>query len=291
MPELPEVETVVRMLRPDMQGRTIRRVAVSWPRTVGGSVEGFARAVEGARVRELRRRGKFLLFELQRKGRPAGHMLGHLRMTGRMQVEPRGSAQSPYERVRLELDGGRDLVFVDVRKFGRLTYLDPLSLELEHLGPEPLDKGFRASELHASLRARRRRLKPLLLDQTVVAGLGNIYVDEALHAAGLHPLTMSHRVPEPLSARLHAAIQRILRKAIRRHGSSFDTFYRTPQGQPGTYQDEFCVYGRAGQPCRTCGMQIERMVVGQRGTHFCPRCQPPPRVSKRQKSRRRPRAR
>jgi formamidopyrimidine-DNA glycosylase len=256
---------------------------VAWARTVGGSAEDFKRHVEGARVSDVRRRGKYRLFALERDGKYAGSMLGHLRMTGRMQVEPRGGERSPYERVRLELDDGRDFVFVDVRKFGRLTYLEPMSFELEHLGPEPLDKEFRASHLHANLRSRRRLLKPLLLDQTVVAGLGNIYVDEALHAARLHPLTMSHRVDEARSTALHAAIQRILKKAIKRQGSSFDTFYRTPEGQPGSYQAEFQVYGRAGKPCRTCGAKIERTVVGQRGTHFCPRCQPAPRVPKARK--------
>jgi formamidopyrimidine-DNA glycosylase len=195
-------------------------------------------------------------------------------MTGRLLLVEIGEAPGRFERVRLGLDDGQALVFADVRKFGRLELVPESGEPFGHLGPEPLERGFTASCLRAALAARRRALKPLLLDQAVVAGLGNIYVDESLHRAGLHPLERSDRVTADGARRLRAAIRSVLSTAIRREGSSFDTFYRTPEGQPGRYQERFRVYGREGLPCRTCRTAIVRTVVGQRGTHHCPRCQP-----------------
>ena len=145
------------------------------------------------------------------------------------------------------------------------------------LGPEPLEDGFTAESFRRALLARRRVLKPLLLDQSFLAGLGNIYVDEALHRAGLHPLRRSDKLPKRATDRLHAEIRATLTEAIEREGSSFDAFYRTPEGQPGSYQHQFRVYGRAGQPCRTCGRPIRKLVVAQRGTHVCTHCQRAPR--------------
>jgi formamidopyrimidine-DNA glycosylase len=197
-------------------------------------------------------------------------------MTGGFHVLACESAPDAYVRLILDLDDGRRFHFVDVRKFGRLTFTPDWRLALARLGPEPLDDGFTPAGLHAALRARRRRLKPLLLDQAFVAGLGNIYVDEALHEARLHPLRLSDAVDLAAASRLHAAIRRTLAAAIEREGSSFDTFYRTPEGQPGSYQEQFRVYGRDGKPCGACGATIARMVVGQRGTHVCPRCQRAP---------------
>jgi formamidopyrimidine-DNA glycosylase len=278
MPELPEVETVVRLVRPRLVGRTVTHVHVAWPRTLGGSSPARFRArVLGARIRGLRRRAKFAVFELERAGAPAGFLLGHLRMTGRFHVEPSAVDPGPYRRLSLGLDDGHVFHFLDVRKFGRLTFAPNLDALERALGPEPLEADFTAAWLLAGLRARHRQLKPLLLDQRFLAGLGNIYVDEALHAAGLHPRLDSARVDAPGAARLHTAIRAILSAAIEREGSSFDTFYRTPEGQPGQYQEQFRVYGRDGQPCPTCGATLVRLVVGQRGTHVCPCCQPAPR--------------
>ena len=176
----------------------------------------------------------------------------------------------------LPLDRGT-LHFLDVRKFGRLAFhSDPQPLQ-EKYGPEPLEGDFTVPWFRSALRRRRRALKPLLLDQGFLSGLGNIYVDEALFRAGLHPLRRSDRVPGPAVQRLHTAIQGVLTEAIRREGSSFDVFYRTPEGQPGSYQEQFLVYGRDGRPCRSCGRIIKKIVVGQRGTHICTRCQPAPR--------------
>jgi formamidopyrimidine-DNA glycosylase len=198
-------------------------------------------------------------------------------MTGRLYVEAREAPPSPYVRVSLELDDGRALRFLDARKFGRFVYSAEPEAQLAGLGPEPLDDAFTPASFHRALRARRRQIKPLLLDQAFVAGLGNIYVDEALHRARVHPLRLAHTVRAPQAAALHAAIRAVLTAAIERQGSSFDAFYRTPEGLPGSYQHEFQVYGRAGEPCRRCGAVIRRLVVGQRGTHVCPRCQRPPR--------------
>jgi formamidopyrimidine-DNA glycosylase len=274
LPELPEVETVVRLIRPRLEGRAIATADVRWQRTLGGSsARRFSRAVRGARIRRVWRRGKFIVMDLARGGRPAGWLVGHLRMTGRMHVESRSWDPGPYRRLSLGLDDGRTLHFVDPRKFGRIWFTDELDELLGALGPEPLSDEFTPAGLHAALRARRRLLKPLLLDQSFVAGLGNIYSDEALHASRLHPLRRSDRVSAEEAARLHASIRSTLREAILREGSSFDGFYRTPEGQPGGYQDEFRVYGRAGEPCPACGDPIRRIVVAQRGTHLCRRCQ------------------
>lgn len=272
MPELPEVETVVRLIRPKLEGRTVTAARVRWRRTVGA--RNFEAKVVGARVVRVWRRAKFIVADLERGRASAGALLGHLRMTGRMHVEPKGFDPGPYAKVELALDDGCALHFIDVRKFGRFQFRADPMLDLAELGPEPLGDEFTAEWLARALRERRRLLKPLLLDQTFVAGLGNIYVDESLHRAGLHPLALSHRVKPAQAARLHDEIRNVLVEAIAREGSSFDAFYRTPEGNPGSYQDEFRVYGRDGQPCLKCGTQIRRLVVAQRGTHVCPRCQP-----------------
>ena len=278
MPELPEVETVARLVRPALVGRTITRVHAEWERSLGGvSRRRFGAAVRGARLRAVGRRAKYVVIDLERGGRPHGAILVHLRMSGRLHVDDLESEERPYTRVACDLDDGYQLRFIDVRKFGRFVHrLDPSEI-LGPLGPEPLEPGFDGPWLFRELRARRRLRKPLLLDQTFVAGLGNIYVDESLHTARLHPLTPSDRVSRTKAHALAEAIQDTLAEAIRREGSSFDRFYRTPEGQPGSYQDQFRVYGRDGKPCPVCARPIAKLVVGQRGTHLCTRCQPKPR--------------
>jgi formamidopyrimidine-DNA glycosylase len=278
VPELPEVETVARQLRPELVGRRFGSSEVRWARTLGGlAPRAFAAALEGARVSTVERRAKWIVLELSRARRPAGVVCVHLRMTGRLSVDPAGEPPGPWERLRVALDGGNVLRFVDPRKFGRVRFAREPAEVLGALGPEPLGPEFTPEWLARALGARRRLLKPLLLDQTFLAGLGNIYVDEALHAAGLHPLMRSERVPRERAARLCATIRAVLAAAVEREGSSFDPFYRTPEGRPGSYQHLFRVYGRTGEPCRTCGEPIRYLVVGQRGTHVCPRCQPRPR--------------
>ena len=277
MPELPEVETVVRQLRPLVVGATVSGVSVQWPRTVAcPSVRAFRRGLVGLTFQRVWRRAKYLVFELD-NGRK---LVGHLRMTGRFHVEPVSEAPLvTHVRVRCALADGRALVFSDVRKFGRLGLVSSLDEILPPLGPEPLSDGFDPAWMTAALKGCRRQLKPLLLDQSFLAGLGNIYVDESLHRAGIHPLRLSHTVKPAKAALLVATIKQVLGEAISADGSSFDTFYRTPEGKPGDFQDEFTVYGRHGKPCRTCGTTISRIEVGGRGTHFCRRCQAPPRGS------------
>lgn len=282
MPELPEVETTARLVRPDLVGRRIASVRVGWERTLGGAApRTFEEAVVGTKVAAVGRRAKWITIDLVRGGRAAGTILCHLRMTGRLVVDRDGDVK-PYERVALGLVGARGarstLRFLDVRKFGRFRFVEDTSEVFGPLGPEPLGDEFTVESFVESLRARRGALKPLLLDQGFVAGLGNIYVDESLHRAGLHPLRPAASVPRAKAARLHGVIRDVLAEAIEREGSSFDTFYRTPEGQPGAYQHLFRVYGRDGQPCLECGRRIVRIVVGQRGTHLCTKCQPKPRV-------------
>lgn len=274
MPELPEVETIARLIRPRLEGRRIEGCEVRWTRTLGGlSRAAFARAVVGARLARIWRRGKYLVADLDRRGRACGALVGHLRMTGRVHVESAAWDPGPYLKVCLALDDGTSFYFIDVRKFARLCFAREPDLLLGDLGPEPLSDEFTPAWLAESLRSRRRMLKPLLLDQSFLAGIGNIYADESLFRAGLHPLARSERVGPERSAVLCAEIRATLREAIEREGSSFDAFYRTPAGNPGRYQDEFKVYGRVGKPCPRCGGPIVRIVVGQRGTHLCPRCQ------------------
>ena len=250
-----------------------------WERTLGGaSARSFHRAVVDARIARVWRRAKFLVFDLERAGAIAGWLVGHLRMTGRVHVERASWDPGPYVRVSLALDRGRRLHFIDVRKFGRLQFVEDLGAVFADLGPEPLGAEFTAEWFHAALRGRRRMLKPLLLDQTFLAGLGNIYVDEALHEARLHPLRSAATLRRDAVLRLHAAIRRTLAAAIEREGSSFDTFYRTPEGQPGSYQHQFRVYGRTGRPCPVCARPIHKLVVAQRGTHVCAGCQRRPRA-------------
>jgi len=280
MPELPEVETTVRLLRGAVVGRGIRDARVHWPRSVGGGgVDAFRRSVVGARVAALERRGKFAVFRLERRGRAAGALLVHLRMSGRLVVEPARSVGGPWARVELRLDRGV-LRFLDVRKFGRMTFHADPEAVLGQLGPEPLAEDFSPAAFARTLRDKRRSLKPLLLDQSFLAGLGNIYVDESLHRARLHPLRRSDRVPARQAELLLREIRATLREAIEREGSSFDSFYRTPEGRPGRYQEQFRVYGRSGLPCPACSTLVVRLRVGQRGTHVCPRCQPAPRAAR-----------
>jgi len=282
MPELPEVETTASLIRPHAEGREVLGAEVDWVRSLGGaSPDEFAGAIRGATIAAVRRRAKWVVMDLERRGEPSGAILCHLRMTGRLVVDPWEEPPQAYQRVELHLHRAGErrtrLRFLDVRKFGRFRFAPEGAAALEPLGPEPLGPDFTVDRFAADLKARRRSLKPLLLDQGFVAGLGNIYVDESLFLSGLHPLRRSDRVPRARVERLHAAIQSTLAAAIEREGSSFDAFYRTPEGQPGSYQHLFRVYGRDGQPCTDCGRIIKKLVVGQRGTHICTRCQPSPR--------------
>jgi len=271
LPELPEVETIKRTLEIKLAGRTIREVVVLFPGIIGGpSPEEFAAGLADAPVLALRRRGKFLLVEL------AGGktLVIHFRMTGRLVYHAVNTAPAEHTRVIFELTGGGQLHFVDTRKFGRLWLLaDPSTLSsLARLGREPLEEEFTREFLRLGLRRRGTKIKSLLLDQTFIAGLGNIYADEALHLAGLHPEKPARDLSPGEVGRLHRAIRRVLEEGIEHHGTTLRD-YLDGTGTKGRHQDYLRVHSRAGLPCPVCGTRIVRARVGGRSTHFCPCCQ------------------
>lgn len=264
MPELPEVETIARKLKPDLIGRMILAADVRWPRTIAApSAKKFSDQIKRQKILDVGRRAKYLNIQLSEY-----NLLIHLRMSGDMVLRNSKLAPEKHDRLVLKLSGSQSLVFNDTRKFGRAWLIsDPHEL-FSKLGPEPLSNEFTPHWLHAALHKKHRQLKPLLLDQTFLAGLGNIYTDESLNIARLHPLRGSDSVTLKQAAALHAAIRSVLKEGIRRNGASIDWVYRG-----GEFQDYFRVYDRAGQPCKNCGAAIQRITVGQRGTHFCPKCQ------------------
>src|SRR6476646_3387050 len=268
MPELPEVETVARDLRPLITGATIVDATTSWPRTLRGMMpEAFADGIAGRRIESVGRRGKQLGIEL------AGDALMtiHRKMTGQLFVVPQGGHEDPYVRLVLTLEDGREIRFRDIRKFGRIGLYLAAEDAFAAIGPEPLSDDFTVKVFRRRLRARKGRLKPLLLDQTFVAGVGNIYADEALWAARLHPLRTARTLRPPDERRFWIEVRRILAEAVIRRGSSIDD-YTAPDGD-GEMQDHLEVYQRTGEPCRRCGRPIRRIVVGARATHFCSWCQ------------------
>lgn len=265
MPELPEVETYAADLRERLRGRTVRGAHVYWGRCVPTGDSLLGPRLAGQTVEDVRRRGKYIVFDLS-----DDTLLVHLKMSGRLDVVAAHTPADPYARVVFELDNGEEMRFHDPRKFGRVYLVADAEGVTGSLGPEPLTPDFTAAALAALLAGRRGRLKPLLLDQTFLAGLGNIYTDEALHRAGLHPLRHADTLTLDDVARLHAAIREALAQGVANRGTNLDWAYTE-----GTNQNALRVFHRHGQPCPTCGTVIERIVVGGRGTHFCPVCQPP----------------
>jgi formamidopyrimidine-DNA glycosylase len=272
MPELPEVETIARALRPDLIGRTILDADVRWARTLAmPSAKKFREQIRSLRIRSVGRRAKFLNLELaaeQGARDQTYHLLIHLRMSGDLAIKVGKIIPEKHDRLILTLSGGKFLIFNDPRKFGRVWLTQDLDKVVGRLGPEPLSTDFTPKWLYDALQSRHRQLKPLLLDQTFLAGLGNIYTDEALHIAKLHPLTASNLVTTRQAKKLYGAISNVLQEGILRNGASIDWVYRG-----GDFQNHFRVYDREGQPCPVCGATIQRIVVGQRGTHICPDCQ------------------
>ncbi|MFM2105451.1 MAG: Formamidopyrimidine-DNA glycosylase [Chloroflexota bacterium] len=280
MPELPEVETVARDLRALVLGARLTGASVAWERTVRGVPPGELGArIAGRRIEAVGRRAKLVVVELE-----GGVALTiHLKMTGQLFVVPAGAPPDPYVRARLDLADGREIRFRDIRKFGRIGCheRDPATGELlaspggaplfaDH-GPEPLDPAFTLRAFRDRLRGRRGRLKPLLLDQSFVAGVGNIYADEALWRSGLHPLRSVGTLRPDDERRLRTELVGILAEAVERRGSSIDD-YTAPDGD-GSMQERLDVYGRTGLPCRRCDRPIRRIVIGARAAHFCSWCQ------------------
>lgn len=262
MPELPEVETIARRLKPDLIGKTILAADLRWARTLAlPTPRKFKQLLPGQEILDVTRRAKYFILQLS-----DFNLLIHLRMSGDLLIKPGTIKPELHDRLIIKLSGDRSLVFNDTRKFGRVWLTETPEAVLGKLGPEPLDPEFTARWLHAALHNKRRQLKPLLLDQTFLAGLGNIYSDEALHMAKLHPLATSDSITAKQAEALHEAIHNVLNEGIRRNGASFDWVYRG-----GEFN--FRVYGRTGEKCPVCGTAIERIVVGQRSTHYCPKCQ------------------
>jgi formamidopyrimidine-DNA glycosylase len=264
MPELPEVETIVNTLRPALIGKTILSADLLWQRTLAAPSPGsFKKNIRGQKISAITRRAKFLDLALS-----SSHLLFHLRMSGDLLVVLGGYQPAIHDRLILQLSEDTRLIFSDPRKFGRVWLVkDPAGI-FRDLGPEPLSEDFTGHWLFNALHARHRQLKPLLLDQTFLAGLGNIYTDEVLHLAKLHPLSVSDSITRKQAERLCQAIREVLKEGIRRNGASIDWVYRG-----GDFQNHFRVYGRDGQACPVCGTKIERITISQRGTHFCPHCQ------------------
>ena len=274
MPELPEVETVRRSLAELVVGRSITAIRPRrFPGVMGGDgVDAAAARVVGRRITAARRRAKYLFLDLD----DGTSLMVHLRMTGRLAVAERNEPPLRFEHLTIELDDGRDLRFADQRKFGRVLHLPPdaASLLYARMGPEPLAPSFTADLLRTRLARRTGKLKSVLLDQRLVAGLGNIYVDEALFRARLHPERAADSLTDADVRRLHRAIRAVLREALDNRGTTFSSF-QDASGETGGNQPNLRVYGRRrGEPCLRCGRPLARIVVGGRGTHLCPNCQP-----------------
>ncbi|HSL44487.1 MAG TPA: bifunctional DNA-formamidopyrimidine glycosylase/DNA-(apurinic or apyrimidinic site) lyase [Anaerolineales bacterium] len=277
MPELPEVETITRKLRPHLLGRIIQNADLRWHRTLAlPTLRKFKELIKGQEIKDVTRRAKYFILRLSDHS-----LLIHLRMSGDLLIKESKIKPEKHDRLILRLFSApsadqmqasseterlSNLVFNDTRKFGRVWLTAHPEEVLGNLGPEPLGRAFTPQWLHTALHSKHRQLKPLLLDQTFLAGLGNIYTDEALHLAKLHPLAASSSVTARQAEALHESIRSVLKEGIRRNGASFDWVYRG-----GEYN--FRVYDRTGKPCPTCGTPIQRIVVGQRSTHYCPKCQ------------------
>jgi len=273
MPELPEVETIRLALKNggrgahSILGHRVQESCLLWERTLAEpNPQEFHACILGQEITDVDRRGKFLLLRLSEDT-----LIIHLRMSGDLNVVNNSEPVAAHDRLWLGLDGDLRLAFNDTRKFGRVWLVeDPITV-VGNLGPEPLNGDFTAKVFHERLHAHRRQLKPLLLDQTFIAGLGNIYTDEALHLAQLHPLMISNTITSSQAETLWSSIRQVLQEGIERQGASIDWVYRG-----GDFQNYFRVYQRTGDPCLNCGKPIQRITVGQRGTHYCQNCQPEP---------------
>jgi formamidopyrimidine-DNA glycosylase len=276
MPELPEVETVLQGLQKRALGRRIAAVEVRHPGAIIGSPEEFVAELEGRGIASLRRKGKVLALELAAKSAPPRCLLVRLGMTGQFTVCARESPLEPHTHVLLALGEREELRFRDPRRFGRLRSCPREEVEavFDRLGPDA--QQMTEEQFLSAMRARRGAIKSWLMNQQVLAGLGNIYADEALFVAGIHPLAQPGRISARKARRLFRAVRKVLDHAVRLQGTSFRD-YVDIEGRPGNYTPRLRVYQRTGKACRRCGQPIRRMVITGRSSHFCPRCQPRPR--------------
>ena len=276
MPELPEAETIVRGLRPAIVGRTIRRVEVIHADVLRAPARRFASAVRGATIQGVGRRGKNVLIDLD-GGRVIAVNLG---MTGRLVPVGPGDrlvSEWTHPAVRFGFEGSGALVFDDTRRFGTVECLtrDAWEARSARMGPEPLETAFTTRDFHAALSASRAPIRSWLLDQRKIAGVGNIYANEALHLAGIHPMRQARAIDRDDAAKLRQGVRRVLNRAIRAGGTTIRD-YRTAEGAAGRYARRLLVYGRDGSPCARCGSEIRRVVFGGRSAFYCPACQPEP---------------
>jgi formamidopyrimidine-DNA glycosylase len=275
MPELPEVEVIARGLGKELKGRHIKRIDVRYAGSVQGDTQTFCTRLTGARVRVVGRRGKLLLMDLQSAAGEDLYLGFHLKMTGRLITSDHRPEESPHSHIIFDLDDDRFLQFHDVRKFGYAVCLSPDELKdwpfLKTLGPEPLELS--QAEFLPLFTGRRGLIKGLLLNQTVIAGIGNIYADESLFRAGIAPFTQAHKVPKAKLKALHGHLQDVLKEAIAANGSSIRD-YVDSGGNAGAFQNDFRVYGRKGEPCRICESTLQATKVAGRTSTYCTRCQP-----------------
>jgi len=268
VPELPEVETIVRGLRAadNIIGKTIINSQVLWQRSLAVPLPlAFQQLIRGQQILSVDRRGKFIVIKLTSQT-----LLIHLRMSGDIFVEyGETNRNQKHDRVILDFEDGSRLAFNDTRKFGRVWLVDDPQSVFGKLGPEPLEASLTAKVFFEKLNRSNRQIKPLLLDQTFMAGMGNIYTDESLFISSIHPTTAANKLTFEKAALLLSAIREVLREGIKRNGASIDWVYRG-----GDFQNHFKVYQRDGEPCHRCGATLQRITIGQRGTHFCPQCQP-----------------
>lgn len=271
MPELPEVETIKNCLLPQVAGRRFTDVTLLWPRLVRApSPEEFRQRLAGQTIKDVSRRGKYLLFHLSEGEK----LILHLKMTGVLLLQPSSASVEPHTRAMLHLDNGADLRFCDQRKFGAIWLVRDEMTVLGKLGVEPLSDNFTPEALGKLLQRHAMPIKALLFDQNIIAGIGNMYADEALFAAGISPLRRAKDLSAEEAKRLHQAIQQVLTAAIGHGGASVNT-YQQPDGQRGLAHFFFKVAHRRGDRCYVCHTPIDRITVRGRGTYFCPGCQKP----------------
>jgi formamidopyrimidine-DNA glycosylase len=274
LPELPEVETVRKTLENLVLNKTIENISITWPKMIKGpsEINQFIDALKDQTIKEIGRRGKFLIFYTSDYS-----LVSHLRMEGKYAVYPKDEPYDKHTHVIFHFTDGTDLRYKDVRKFGTM-HLFKKGTEFEappliDLGPEPFSEDFTLDYLSQRLQRTNRKIKPTLLDQKILVGLGNIYVDEALFRSKIHPETIANTLNKEQLQKLHQEIINTLSEAVQKGGSTIRSYINS-QGEIGMFQLELFVYGRKGESCKDCGQDLEKTVVGGRGTHFCPNCQP-----------------
>lgn len=283
MPELPEVETIRRDLEKELVGKTVLGLTYSTPKVLQPSPKAMREAIKGQKFESVERKGKLLILRLSggqpKADRPRDEKtLGiHLRLTGRLLIRKEGDPPDEWQRATIKLSGGKELRFADLRLFGYIKlFKDQKEVEdvLSKLGPEPLSKELDGEKFYEIIRKTSRPIKIALLDQKLISGIGNIYANEALFEAKIHPLTKANRLTKDQATKLYRAVEQVLREGLELRGATIaDEMYRDAYGQRGSYEEKVRIYQQAGKPCPKCKSEIKYLKVGQRGTFICPKCQ------------------